>query len=284
MLIRPMLPDDADAVRAADLRAFGPYFQLKRIEHMPMRTHRNVAGCLALYPAGCFVAEEDGIAGYVFSRVWGAIGWIGVFGVTADRPGQGIGGQLLAAAIESLRGSGCTTIGLETMPDSPSNVGLYAGRGFRRVVASPRPKKIIELEAIRTLLDANCVVVAVGGGGIPVVEQDNGELVGADAVIDKDLATSLLARQLHADMLIISTAVDQVFVNFKKPDQKAVPRMTVAEAKKYLAEGQFAPGSMKPKVEAVIEFLEGGGKEALITDPPHLVAALAGKSGTWIVP
>ena len=158
-----------------------------------------------------------------------------------------------------------------------------AGRGFRRVVASPRPKKIIELKAIRTLLDADCVVVAAGGGGIPVVEGSDGVLVGADAVIDKDLATSLLARELKADMLVISTAVDQVYVNYKKPDQRAVPRMTLAEAKRYLAEGQFAPGSMKPKIEAVIEFLEGGGQQALITDPPHLVAALAGQAGTWIV-
>jgi carbamate kinase len=158
-----------------------------------------------------------------------------------------------------------------------------AGRGWRRVVASPRPKRIVELEAIRRLLENDIVVVAVGGGGIPVVEDAQGRLQGAAAVIDKDLATSLLASQLKADLLIISTAIEKVCLNFRKPDQKDLDRITLAEAKQYLAEGHFAPGSMKPKIEAVIEFLESGGKQALITDPQHLVAALDGKSGTWIV-
>jgi carbamate kinase len=158
-----------------------------------------------------------------------------------------------------------------------------AGRGFRRVVASPRPQRIVELEAIRRLLDSDMVVVAVGGGGIPVVEDEQGRLRGTAAVIDKDLATSLLARNLSADLLIISTAIEKVCLNFRKPEQKDIDRMTLAEAKKYLAEGHFAPGSMKPKIEAIVEFLESGGKEALITDPQHLVPALEGKTGTWIV-
>jgi carbamate kinase len=158
-----------------------------------------------------------------------------------------------------------------------------AGRGFRRVVASPKPVRIIELEAIRRLLENDIVVVAVGGGGIPVIEDEQGRLQGAAAVIDKDFATSMLARDLKADLLIISTAIEKVCLNFRKPDQKDIDRMTLAEAKKYVAEGHFAPGSMKPKVEAIIEFLESGGKQALITDPQHLVAALEGKSGTWIV-
>ena len=158
-----------------------------------------------------------------------------------------------------------------------------AGRGWRRVVASPFPKRIIELEAIKRLLDSDIVVVAVGGGGIPVVEDAEGNLVGAAAVIDKDHASSLLARDLKADLLIISTAIEKVFINFKKPDQKALDRITLADARQYLAEGHFAPGSMKPKIEAVIAFLEAGGQEALITDPPHLVAALEGKTGTRIV-
>jgi carbamate kinase len=158
-----------------------------------------------------------------------------------------------------------------------------AGRGWRRVIASPRPLRILELEAIRHLLENDIMVVAVGGGGIPVVLDADGELKGAAAVIDKDLATSLLARELRADLLIISTAIEQVHLDFKKPTQRPIARMTVAEAKRYLAEGQFAPGSMKPKIEAVIEFLEAGGKQALITDPPHLLPALEGKTGTWIV-
>ncbi|HEY3356367.1 MAG TPA: carbamate kinase [Polyangia bacterium] len=163
------------------------------------------------------------------------------------------------------------------------NVVEDAGRGYRRVVASPRPKKIVELEAIKRLLEANIVVVAVGGGGIPVIERADGTLMGADAVIDKDLATSLLAQQLEANVFIVSTAVEKVYINFKKPDQKALDTITLAEAKKYLAEGHFAPGSMKPKIEAVIEFLEGGGQEAIITDPPHLVDAVEGRTGTRIV-
>jgi carbamate kinase len=161
------------------------------------------------------------------------------------------------------------------------NVVEDAGRGWRRVVASPRPKKILELEAIKQLLDAGIIVIAAGGGGIPVVECEDRSIVGADAVIDKDLATSMLAREVKADLLIISTAVDKVYLNFKKPNEQALDRVTLAQAKRYLAEGHFAAGSMKPKVEAIIEFLEGGGKEALITDPQHLVAALDGQSGTW---
>jgi carbamate kinase len=159
-----------------------------------------------------------------------------------------------------------------------------AGRGFRRVVASPRPKRIIELPAIKTLIQAGVVVVSVGGGGIPVTMDDKGDLHGSEAVIDKDLASSLLARDIGADVLAISTAVEKVAINFNKPDQKNLDRITLAEAKQFLAEGHFAPGSMKPKIEAVIEYLEGGGKEALITDPAHLAQALKGETGTRIVP
>jgi carbamate kinase len=159
-----------------------------------------------------------------------------------------------------------------------------AGRGWRRVVASPKPVKIIELAAIKKLLDSEMVVIAAGGGGIPVVENENGELTGAAAVIDKDLATSLLARELKANLLVISTAVEKVAINYKKPGQRDLDRITLAEAKRYLADGQFAPGSMRPKVEAVIQFLQEGGSEALITDPPHLVQAFQHKAGTWIVP
>jgi carbamate kinase len=159
-----------------------------------------------------------------------------------------------------------------------------SGRGFRRVVASPRPLEIIELPAIRRLVADGFVVVAVGGGGIPVVLNDEGILVGAEAVIDKDLATSLLAQLLEADLLLISTAVEKAYLNFGKPDQKAIDQMTVAEAKGYIAEGHFKPGSMLPKVQALLEFLEAGGKEALITDPGHLMQAVAGETGTRIVP
>ncbi|MCK4658505.1 MAG: carbamate kinase [Phycisphaerae bacterium] len=158
-----------------------------------------------------------------------------------------------------------------------------AGRGFRRVVPSPRPREIVELEAIRQLIDSGFVVVAVGGGGIPVVRQPDGSFTGAEAVIDKDLASSLLACKLNADLLVISTAVDKVCLNFGKPDEKTLDRITVAQAKQYIEQGHFAPGSMLPKIEAVVEFLEGGGKAALVTTPANLERAVAGKGGTWIV-
>ncbi len=160
-----------------------------------------------------------------------------------------------------------------------------AGRGWRRVVASPIPEEVVEFESVKDLIDAGCVVITVGGGGIPVVRDENGELVGVAAVIDKDYASSLLARELKADLLLISTAVEKVAINFGKPDQKWLDRMTLAEAKQYLAEGtHFAKGSMAPKIQAIIWFLEAGGKQALITNPENIGRALKGETGTWIVP
>ena len=157
-----------------------------------------------------------------------------------------------------------------------------SGRGWRRVVASPKPKEILELDAVKSLLDAGFVVVAGGGGGIAVVEDAKGELTGVPAVIDKDLASSLMARQLKAEVLIISTAVEKVCLNFGKPDQKSLSTMTLAEAKQYIGEGHFKPGSMLPKIQAVVDFLEGGGRMAIVTDPEHLAAAIAGKAGTTV--
>lgn len=159
-----------------------------------------------------------------------------------------------------------------------------AGRGWRRVVASPIPQKVVELQSVRTLIDAGVVVVTVGGGGIPVIEAEPGVYEGVAAVIDKDFASSLLARLINADLLLISTAVEKVALNFGKPDQKWVDRMTLSEAKKYLSEGShFAKGSMAPKIQAIVWFLEAGGKEALITNPENIGRALKGETGTWIV-
>jgi len=159
-----------------------------------------------------------------------------------------------------------------------------AGRGWRRVVASPQPMRIVELEVIKDLLDAGVVTIAVGGGGIPVVTNANGDLEGIAAVIDKDLASALLAGQVDADLLLISTAVEQVALNFGTPEQKWVDQFTLAEVKQYLAEGgHFAEGSMAPKMRAVVQFLEAGGKEALITNPENLERAMAGETGTRIV-
>ena len=159
-----------------------------------------------------------------------------------------------------------------------------AGRGWRRVVASPQPKRIVELEVIKDLLDAGVVTIAVGGGGIPVVENADGDLEGIAAVIDKDLASALLAVQVDADLLLISTAVEQVALNFGTPEQRWVDQFTLAEVKQYLEEGgHFAEGSMAPKMRAVVQFMEAGGKEALITNPANLERAMAGETGTRIV-
>jgi carbamate kinase len=157
-----------------------------------------------------------------------------------------------------------------------------AGRGWRRVVPSPIPKEIVELEAIRTLLAAGFVVVGVGGGGIPVVRDEQGDLHGVEAVIDKDYASGLLATGLEADLLLISTAVEKVYLNYGKPDQKPLDHLTVAEVREYLDQGHFPPGSMGPKMRAVVQFLERGGQEALITSPENLARALRGETGTRI--
>ena len=164
------------------------------------------------------------------------------------------------------------------------NVREDAGRGWRRVVASPQPMRIVELDVIRGLLDAGVVTIAVGGGGIPVVTNEDGDLEGIAAVIDKDLASALLAVQVDADLLLISTAVEQVALNFGTPEQRWVDQFTLAEVKQYLDEGgHFAEGSMAPKMRAVVQFLEAGGKEALITNPANLERAMAGETGTRIV-
>ncbi len=158
-----------------------------------------------------------------------------------------------------------------------------AGRGWRRVVPSPLPKTIVELEAIKTLAHAGFVVIACGGGGIPVVQDNGGNLNGVEAVIDKDLASSLLARGIAADLLMVSTGVEKVAVDFNKPTQRWLDHMTVDEAKRHYADDQFDRGSMGPKIQAVIEFIEGGGQTGLITNPPNIGRALAGKTGTFIV-
>ncbi|MCC6803258.1 MAG: carbamate kinase [Anaerolineae bacterium] len=159
-----------------------------------------------------------------------------------------------------------------------------AGRGWRRVVASPKPLTIQEINAIRALIMNDYIVIAVGGGGIPVVRDQQGNLCGTYAVIDKDHASSLLAQMLRADLFVISTGVEKVALNFNKPDQRQVDQMTLMEAERYIAEGHFASGSMLPKIEAAVEFVRMGGPQAIITDPPNLARALRGETGTRIVP
>ena len=158
-----------------------------------------------------------------------------------------------------------------------------AGRGYRRVVASPQPVSIVEIQSIQDMVEAGLVVVACGGGGIPVFKTEGHHLKGAAAVIDKDFASEKMAEQLEADTLIILTAVEKVAVNFNKPDQKWLDHMTPDEARKYMAEGQFAPGSMLPKVEAAVRFAESRpGRRALITLLEKAGAGVAGETGTTI--
>jgi len=158
-----------------------------------------------------------------------------------------------------------------------------AGRGWRRVVASPLPVEVVEYPAIKALVEAGVVVIAVGGGGIPVIDTGNRQFEGTAAVIDKDFASSLLAQLLDADLLLISTAVEKVALNFGKPNQEWLSHMTLAEVKQYLAEGtHFAKGSMEPKMKAIVWFLESGGKQAIVTDPENIGRALKGETGTLI--
>ena len=186
-----------------------------------------------------------------------------------QRPAKPIGGFMTEAEASERR----TVDGWDVMEDS--------GRGWRRVVASPHPLRIVELDAVDRLLKAGYVVIAAGGGGIPVVADDQGCLVGVPAVIDKDHASALLAAELHADLLLISTSVDQVALNFGQPDQKWVDQLSSDDAHRYLEEGtHFRPGSMEPKIRAILAFLEAGGSEALVTSPKAIEDAIAGRAGT----
>lgn len=158
------------------------------------------------------------------------------------------------------------------------------GRGWRRVVPSPKPRAIVEKHVIKLLVENEVIVIAAGGGGVPVYIESNGWLEGLDAVIDKDLASAVLARDVEADELMILTGVDKVALNFGKPNQRFLDRITLSQARQFLAEGHFPPGSMGPKIEAAIEFLSSGGKRVIITSIEKSVQALKGKAGTLIVP
>ena len=159
-----------------------------------------------------------------------------------------------------------------------------SGRGWRRVVPSPPPQEIVEKKAIKNLVSQGFVVIAVGGGGIPVIRNEAGDLEGVAAVIDKDFASSFLATEVNAELFLISTAVEKVYLNFGKSDQKTLDTVTTSELKNYIQEGHFAPGSMLPKIQAVLQFFDRGGKKAIITNPENIEKALNGETGTHIVP
>lgn len=158
-----------------------------------------------------------------------------------------------------------------------------SGRGYRLVVASPKPQEVVEIDTIKNLLKEEAIVIAAGGGGIPVTIEEDGTFEGVDAVVDKDYASSVLARDLEADLLLIQTGVDNVSLNYNTPEQKDLDVLTIKDAKKYLAEGHFPPGSMGPKIEAAIQFLESGGKEVIITSIEKVGAAIDGNDGTRII-
>jgi carbamate kinase len=159
-----------------------------------------------------------------------------------------------------------------------------AGRGWRRVVPSPQPLTIIEQDVIAYLLDGGFIVIAAGGGGVPVFRQPNGDFIGVEAVIDKDRAAAVLAREIAADLLIFLTAVPYVYLNYRQPGQRPLPTLTAGEARQYLEAGHFAPGSMGPKMESALDFLSQGGRRVLITQPENLAAALKSRTGTHIFP
>jgi len=159
-----------------------------------------------------------------------------------------------------------------------------SGRGYRRVVPSPQPAAVDEIYAIRTLVNSGALVICAGGGGVPVVRDSDGLLHGVEAVIDKDMGASLIAQRLDADRLLILTDVERVAINYQKPNQRALECVSVAEMKGYISEGHFAAGSMGPKVQAAVSFVEAGGKEAIITHLHSALAALEGGSGTHVVP
>jgi carbamate kinase len=159
-----------------------------------------------------------------------------------------------------------------------------AGRGWRRVVPSPRPQDTIERDAIQALIKDNFFVICSGGGGIPVVREPDGSLKGVEAVIDKDLSGASLAASVNADLFLISTAVERVAINFNKPNQQWLDKMTTSQAREYLAQGHFLKGSMAPKITAVLSYLQAmPHSQAIITDPPNITRALAGHTGTLIV-
>jgi carbamate kinase len=163
------------------------------------------------------------------------------------------------------------------------HVAEDAGRGYRRIVPSPTPKKIIQSKMIRSLVYAGNVVLALGGGGVPIIKDERNEYMGVEAVIDKDLSSALLAVDIKADIFVLLTNMERVCLNYGAPDQRPIDVMTCEEAREFLRQGHFPPGSMGPKVRAALIYLEGGGREVLITDPDHLIPALDGRAGTRVV-
>jgi carbamate kinase len=235
---------------------------------------------------------------YAGADIQGAVGWMFVKALRNEFRRRGIRRQPVAVVTQTIVDRADPAFANPTKPIGSHmeeqrakqlaakyrwTVREDAGRGWRRVVPSPKPQAIVETDVIRTLARERYVVVCGGGGGIPVIEDEAGDLVGVEAVIDKDLASSLLARSMGADTLVLPTGVEKVALDFNKPAQRWLDRMTLAEARRHQADDQFDKGSMGPKVAALIDFVAGGGKLGLITNAPNLARALRGETGTRIV-
>jgi carbamate kinase len=300
-LIRPDEPGTLEEQRRRIGQVMAPTADLVMAGFTPLITHGNgpMVGHLLLQmecaralvpPMPLFISDADteGSLGYLIqqclgnelyrrSQERGVVTVVTQVEVAADDPAFGAPDKPIgpfyppgeAARLQSERG-------WQLVED--------AGRGWRRVVASPRPVTIIEQGIISYLLRGDIIVIAAGGGGVPVIRQSNGDLIGVAAVIDKDRTAALLARQISADLLIFLTAVEYVYADFLKPGQRPLLTLTCAEAQHYLQTGHFAAGSMGPKIESALDFLSQGGRRVLITQPESLAEALKGHTGTHILP
>ncbi len=253
-----------------------------------LRRHENARKIIPPHPLGVCVAETVGSMGYMLQQT-----------MQNSVKKKGLGIDTVTIITQVVVDKNSILFQKPTKPIgqffSKKNIDLKvaedgwdvvedSGRGWRRVVPSPKPIRIVEKDTIGHLLEKGKIVIACGGGGLPVIELDDGTLDGVEAVIDKDYASSKLAQQLDLDEFIILTSVDRVSINFGKPDEVQIDSMTLAQARQYFAEGQFPPGSMGPKIEAAIEFLENGGKRVIITSPEFIVEAIKGEAGTQIIP
>ena len=253
-----------------------------------LRRHERSRDVIPPYPLGVCVAETVGSMGYMLQQTMQNT--VKKFGLKQDPV------TVITQVVVDNNDPSFTTptkpIGqfftkeeIDTKVKSDNwNVVEDSGRGWRRVVPSPRPIRIVEKDTIGHLLEKGKIVIACGGGGLPVIQFENGTLDGVEAVIDKDYASSRLAQQLGLEEFIILTNVDKVSLNYRKPDEKQLDSLTLEEARQYMEEGQFPPGSMGPKIEAAIEFLENGGKKVIITSHDRLMESVSGETGTRIVP
>ncbi len=273
----PLLDDD---VALALVHGNGP-----QVGHMLVRVEESLGKAYAL-PLEVCVAESEGELGYVLAQSLRNVladrgsrrpvaSVLTQVVVDADDPGFGRPTKPIGPWYDAAQGEALRARGFALVED--------AGRGLRRVVASPEPRAVVEAPVVTLLLDAGAVAVCAGGGGVPVVERD-GRLHGVDAVVDKDFTASLLAAEIGAELLVVLTAVPCVYLDYRGPDERPLRRVTPAEVRRLAAAGHFPPGSMGPKVEACARFVERTGRRAIITSPPRLAAALAGDDGTAVTP